>query len=185
MTQRWNDLLFAHWPVPAAQIGALLPEGIEVDTFQGSAWLGVVPFWLDRIKCAACLHPRRAQLSRAESAHLRSRPHTGTAGVYFFSLDASNLLAVMARAFYHLPYHWAEMRLEQRSEREFSFYSRGFSSKPVIFKARYRGLGPTRRLAESRAGNARIFPHRALLPVYAQPRGPGRAGEHAPCSLAA
>ena len=40
MTQRWNDLLFAHWPVAAAAIGALLPEGLEVDTFQGSAWLG-------------------------------------------------------------------------------------------------------------------------------------------------
>ena len=50
MTQRWNDLLFAHWPVAAPQIAALLPEGLEADTFQGSAWLGVVPFWLDRIK---------------------------------------------------------------------------------------------------------------------------------------
>jgi hypothetical protein len=73
----------------------------------------------------------------------------GTPGVFFFSLDASNLLAVAAaHAFYHLPSHWAEMRLEQRSEREFSFYSRRrFSSKPVIFKARYRGLGPDRKLA--------------------------------------
>ena len=43
MTQRWNDLLFAHWPVPAQQISALLPEGLQADTFQGSAWLGVVP----------------------------------------------------------------------------------------------------------------------------------------------
>ncbi len=50
MTQRWNDLLFVHWPVPAAAIGELLPEGLDMDTFQGSAWLGVVPFWLDRIK---------------------------------------------------------------------------------------------------------------------------------------
>ena len=51
--------------------------------------------------------------------------YTGTPGIYFFSLDASNLLAVaVARTFYHLPYHWAEMRLEQRTEREFAFYSR-------------------------------------------------------------
>ena len=50
ITQRWNDLLFAHWPVPAESLAALLPEGLEPDTFQGSAWLGVVPFWLDRIK---------------------------------------------------------------------------------------------------------------------------------------
>ena len=49
MTQRWNDLLFAHWQMPAAQLGRLLPEGLQVDTFQGSAWLSVVPFWMDRI----------------------------------------------------------------------------------------------------------------------------------------
>jgi uncharacterized protein YqjF (DUF2071 family) len=50
MTQRWNDLLFAHWPVPAAQIGRLLPEGLAVDTFDGSAWVGIVPFWMDRVQ---------------------------------------------------------------------------------------------------------------------------------------
>jgi uncharacterized protein YqjF (DUF2071 family) len=85
--------------------------------------------------------------------------HTGTPGVYFFSLDASNLLAVaVARTLFHLPYHWADMRLEQRSEREFSFYSRRrFSKQPVIFKARYRGLGPTRKLAESGSGTLEYF----------------------------
>ena len=79
--------------------------------------------------------------------------------LYFFSLDASNLLAVaVARAFYHLPYHWAEMRLEQRSEREFSFYSRRrLSSKPVIFKARYRGLGPIGSWRKAAAGRSNIF----------------------------
>ncbi|HEU5458488.1 MAG TPA: DUF2071 domain-containing protein, partial [Terracidiphilus sp.] len=50
MTQRWNDLLFAHWRVPAAQVASLLPDGLQVDTYQGSAWLGVVPFSMDRIK---------------------------------------------------------------------------------------------------------------------------------------
>jgi hypothetical protein len=79
--------------------------------------------------------------------------------VYFLSLDASNLLAVgVARAFYHLPYYWAEMQVEQRTEREFEFYSRRhWSNPPVVFKARYRGLGPTRRLAESRSGSLEYF----------------------------
>jgi hypothetical protein len=64
----------------------------------------------------------------------------------------------IARTFYHLPYHWAEMRLEQRSEREFEFYSRRhWTQKPVIFKARYRGLGPTRKLAESQSGSLEYF----------------------------
>jgi len=86
-------------------------------------------------------------------------PRTGTPGVYFFSLDAGNLLAVAcARACFRLPYYWSEMRLEQRSEREFSFYSRRrLTTPPVLFKARYRGLGPTRRLAENRAGTLEYF----------------------------
>jgi hypothetical protein len=160
MTQRWNDLLFAHWPVSASQMGPLLPEGLQVDTFNGSAWLGVVPFWMDRIKVRG-IPPIPGARSFPElnlRTYVRDQ-HTGTPGVYFFSLDASNLLAVAAaRTFYHLPYHWAEMRLDERSEREFSFYSRRrLSSSPVVFKAHYRGLGPTRRLAESRSGSLEYF----------------------------
>jgi uncharacterized protein YqjF (DUF2071 family) len=159
-TQRWNDLLFAHWPVPAAAIAELLPEGVQVDTFQGSAWLGVVPFWIDRIKWRGW--PTTPGMCGYPDLSLRTyvrEEQTGAPGIYCLSLDASNLLAVMAgRAFYHLPYHWAEMRLEQRSEREFSFYSRRrFSHPPVLFSARYRGLGPTRKLAEIRAGTLEFF----------------------------
>jgi uncharacterized protein YqjF (DUF2071 family) len=134
MTQRWNDLLFAHWPVSSAMIAALLPEGLEPDQFQGSAWLGVVPFWLDRIKFRGI----------PALPGMRSFP---------------DLVAVaLAHTFFHLPYHWAEMRLEQRSEREFSFYSRRrLSDYPIIFKARYRGLGPTRKLAEGGVGTLEHF----------------------------
>ena len=112
---------------------------------------------------------------------------TGTPGVVCLSLDASNLLAVaVGRALYHLPYHWAEMQLEQRSEREFSFYSRRrFAGQPVVFKARYRGLGPSRRLAESRAGTLEYF----LMERYCLfSRNRGRAadpGQSAPRLLAA
>jgi hypothetical protein len=86
-------------------------------------------------------------------------PKSGTPGVYFLSLDAGNLLAVtFARALYSLPYFWAEMHIDQRSEREFSFYSRRrFANKTVIFKARYRGLGPTRKLADLRSGTLEYF----------------------------
>jgi len=110
-----------------------------------------------------------------------------TPGVYFFSLDGANLLAVMvARSFYHMPYYWAEMRIEAKSEKEFAFFSRRrFVSKPVIFKARYRGLGPTRKLAESRSGTIEYFSDRALLPVYAQHCGRTCARECAPRTVAA
>jgi uncharacterized protein len=160
MTQRWNDLLFAHWPVAATQVAALLPEGLQVDTYQGSAWLGVVPFWMDRIKLRGM--PSLPGGRSFPELNLRTyvrEPYSGVRGVYFLSLDARNLLAVgIARAFYHLPYCWAEMQLKQRSEREFDFYSRRYWTKqPVIFKARYRGLGPTRKLAESRSGSLEYF----------------------------
>jgi uncharacterized protein YqjF (DUF2071 family) len=160
MTQRWNDLLFAHWPVPANAVAALLPEGLEPDIFQGSAWLGVVPFWLDRIKVRGM--PTIPGMRNFPDLNVRTYVRdvqTHTPGMYFFSLDATNLLAVaLAHTFFHLPYHWAEMSLNQRSEREFSFFSRRrFTRQPTIFKARYRGLGPTRKLAEGRAGTLEYF----------------------------
>lgn len=160
LTQRWNDLLFAHWPIPIAQMAALLPEWLEPDPFQGSAWLGVVPFWLDRIKIRGV--PRILGARSFPDLNLRTYVRdqfTRTPGVYCFSLDASNLLAVTAaRLYYHLPYHWAEMHLDQRSEREFAFFSRRrLSGKPVVFSALYRGLGPSSKLAEHRSGTFESF----------------------------
>ena len=160
MTQRWNDLLFAHWRVPAAQVTALLPEGLHADTFDGSAWLGVVPFWMDRIRVRGL--PAVPGARSFPELNLRTYvrdPRTGTPGVYFFSLDGANLVAVLtARTFYNLPYYWAQMRIEEHANQGFTFYSRRrFAPEPVIFKARYRGLGPTRKLAENRAGPLEYF----------------------------
>lgn len=182
MTQRWNDLLFAHWPVAPSVLAPLLPEWLEVDTYQGSAWLGAVPFWLDRIKLRGV--PPIPGARRFPDLNLRTYVRdqfTGTAGFYCFSIDATNLLAVaVARAIYHLPYHWAEMRMEPRTEREFAFYSRRkFADRPVIFKARYRGLGPTHRSAEMRSGSfEHFFTERSC--VFSQNRAgqPIRASLH-------
>jgi uncharacterized protein len=160
MTQRWNDLLFAHWPIPPAKMEALLPDWLEADAFQGSAWLGAVPFWLDRIKIRGV--PAIPGLRNFPDLNLRTYVRdriTGTPGIYFFSVDSNNMLAMAAaRVVYHLPYFLAEMHLEQRSEREFAFYSRRrFARQQVIFKARYRGLGPSRRLVEIRSGSFEHF----------------------------
>jgi uncharacterized protein YqjF (DUF2071 family) len=160
MSQRWNDLLFAHWPVPAAAMAALLPDGLEADTFQGSAWLGIVPFWLDRIKVRGV--PSVPFARGIPDLNLRTYVRdedTGAQGVYCFSMDTGSLLAAAgARFLYHLPYYWAEMAIEKRSEREFAFFSRRrFSSRPAVFKARYRGLGPTRSSAGNRSGTLEYF----------------------------
>jgi len=160
MTQRWNDLLFAHWPLPAKALAPFIPEGLQLDTYHGSAWLGVVPFWVDRIKFHGL--PPIPGLGKCPSLNLRTYvrdPRNGAPGVYFLSLDVSSLLTVaLARALYRLPYHWADMYIDQRTEREFWFASRRrMSKRPVIFAARYRGLGPTRRLAESQPGSLEYF----------------------------
>lgn len=159
-SQRWNDLLLAHWPLPASSLAPLLPAGLQVDTFQGTAWLGVMPFWIDRIRVRGA--PPLPGAGGFPDLGLRTyvrEEQTGTRGVFCLSLDASNLLAVAAGcAFFHLPYHWAQMRMKQRTEREFSFYSRRrFTARPVVFRARYRGLGPTARLAENRPGTLEYF----------------------------
>ena len=160
MTQRWNDLLFAHWPMRIAEIEALLPEGLEADVFQGSAWIGVVPFWMDKVQVRGL--PPMPGARQFPELNLRTYvrdTRTGTPGVYFLSLDAGSLIAVMAaRSFLHLPYYWAQMSIKPRGEREFSFYSRRLlSGKPVHFAARYRGLGPTHKLAQTRPGTIEYF----------------------------
>ncbi len=119
MRQRWNDLLFAHWPVPAAMLATHLPAGLEVDTFDGSAWLGVIPFWMDQVQ----QRPRLLGVSATVSVptvqrfpelnlrtYVRSR-RTGKPGIFFFTLECGSPLAVLgARLLFHLPYHWASMQ---------------------------------------------------------------------------
>jgi uncharacterized protein YqjF (DUF2071 family) len=160
MSQRWNDLLFAHWPMPVGEIEALLPDDLEADTFHGSAWIGVVPFWMDKIRVRGL--PSIFGARRMPELNLRTYVRdrlTGTPGVYFLSLDAGSLLAVLAaRSWFHLPYYWAQMSVQPRGDREFSFYSRRLlSARPVRFSARYRGLGPTRKLVQSMPGTIECF----------------------------
>lgn len=185
MRQRWNDLLLAHWPVPAASLQPLVPEGLRVDCFQGSAWLGIVPFWIDRIKIRGLLPILEARSFPDLTLRTYVREErTGVPGIYFLSLDASSLLAVaVGRAFYHLPYHWAEMRLERRTEREFSFYGRRlFAPRPVVFRARYRGLGPTPKLAEICPGTLECFlMERSCMFSCNQAGQPVRANLHQIC----
>ena len=160
MMQRWNDLLFAHWPVPAAKLGSLLPSGLEADTFDGSAWVGVVPFAMDRVQFRGA--PRIPAAGRFPELNLRTyvrERNTNRAGVYFFALEASNPLAVIfAHTFFHLPYHWARMSIKQREDREFTYRSeRLLSTQPVRFRAHYRSLNQVRDSEQSQPGTIEHF----------------------------
>jgi uncharacterized protein YqjF (DUF2071 family) len=160
VTQRWNDLLFAHWRLPAATEATILPDGLQPDTFQGSAGIGALPLWMDRFNVRGM--PSIPGARSFPELHFRTYVHdqlTNSPGIYNLSVDIGNLLATATvRFIFRQPCNWAEMRLNQRTEREFSFYSRRmFVNHPVIFNARYRGLGPTRRLAEIRSGSLEYF----------------------------
>ncbi len=148
MAQRWNDLLFAHWPIPSGEMMRLLPAGLEVDTFDGYAWVGVVPFWMDLVRTRAvgerCVtFPGTGTFCELNlRTYVRSRI-TGLRGVYFFSLDAASALAVSgARMLFHLPYFFASMRRQIESDGTVEYRSsRLLTGRSVRFKARYRGLG--------------------------------------------
>ncbi len=116
MAQRWHDLLFAHWRVPEVLLRPLLPAGLDLDTFDGSAWLGVVPFRMSGIRPRA-LPPLPALSAFAELNVRTYVTLNGKSGVWFFSLDATNPLAVrFARRAFHLPYMDAEMACEADGE---------------------------------------------------------------------
>jgi len=112
MFQRWHDLLFAHWPIEPGLMRALVPEALELDLFEGRAWIAVVPFRMSAIRLRG--FPALPGTSAFEELNVRTYVQaSGRRGVYFFSLDATNRLAVeVARRWFRLPYFHARMRLE-------------------------------------------------------------------------
>lgn len=115
MRQRWGGLLFLHWPISPALIADRLPPGLHVDVFDGTAWLGVVPFFMERVRPVGI--PPVPRLSWFMELNVRTYVHDdhGNPGVWFFSLDCNQPLAVeIARRAFHLPYEHAVMRSERR-----------------------------------------------------------------------
>lgn len=110
MRQRWSDLLFLHWAVDPAMIAERIPAGLHVDTFDDKAWVGVVPFFMERIRPVGL--PPAPWLSWFMELNVRTYVHDGqgNAGVWFFSLDCNQPVAVeIARRAFHLPYQHAAM----------------------------------------------------------------------------
>jgi hypothetical protein len=114
--QSWRDLLFAHWPVPAAALRARVPARLTVQEFDGTAWIGVVPFRMAGVMRRPL--PDLPGISAFPELNVRTYVELdGKPGVWFFSLDATNPLAVWAaRRFFHLPYYRARMSLLESSD---------------------------------------------------------------------
>ena len=121
MTQAWNELLFAHWPLAPETLRPLLPATLALDTYEDEAWLGVVPFHMTNTRPR--LTPPVPGLSAFPELNVRTYvTHGGKPGVWFFSLDAANRVAVaLARSLFHLPYYRARMS-RRRAENETIHY---------------------------------------------------------------
>ncbi len=116
MRQSWHDLLFLHWDLPPEVVRPLLPEGLELDLYEGRAWVGLIPFTISGTR--ASFAPAVPGVSDFHEVNVRTYVHRGgkDPGVWFFSLDATSLLAVAgARAVYRLPYYDARIRFDRGS----------------------------------------------------------------------
>ena len=144
MHQRWTNLLFAHWPVPPERLRDLLPPSLTLDTFEGQAWVGVIPFYMSNVRPRYV--PPLPWVSAFCELNVRTYVRVGDrTGVWFFSLDASNPLAVRAaRAAVHLPYYDASMRMDIARDGFVHYRSdRTHRGAPAArFIATYRPEGP-------------------------------------------
>jgi uncharacterized protein YqjF (DUF2071 family) len=139
MGQSWLDLLFAHWPLPEAVLRPHVPAGVPIDTFDGTAWIGVTPFEI----VGAHLHGLSPLPGLSRFPELNLRTYTtigGRPGIWFFSLDAASRAAVMAaRLTYRLPYRHASMAISRSGER-IAYRSRA-RAVPATFVATYEPVG--------------------------------------------
>ena len=142
MTQSWNDLLFAHWPVDKELLRSIVPPGFPLDLHDGQAWLSIIPFHMTNVS------PRGLPALPCVSAfpELNVRTYVtvdGKPGIYFFSLDAGNPVAVgTARTLFHLPYFTATMSVEQRDGWIHYKSHRSRSESRGALECRYRPTGP-------------------------------------------
>jgi uncharacterized protein len=111
MTQTWNHVLFAHWPISLESIRDKIPDQLEIDMYNQNAWIGILPFYLNHLRLRNL--PPIPLSSAFPELNVRTYvTYKGIPGIYFFSLDADHQLAVLsARTFFHLPYYYAKMEI--------------------------------------------------------------------------
>ena len=157
MHQAWGKLLFMHWRIREESLRPLIPERLQIDTFDGSAWIAVTPFTMWDIRAFPPYLPPVPGLSSMHELNVRTYVHLdGVPGVWFFSLDANGSVAVVtARTFFHLPYFNAEMNLEESGKTIVYSSSRTERDAPTAeFDATWK-IGET--LAYSHPGSLEFF----------------------------
>jgi uncharacterized protein YqjF (DUF2071 family) len=151
LKQTWNDLLFAHWPVPRDDIRAAVPSFLQLDLFANEAWLSVTPFNVTDFTPRGI--PPLPVISAFSEINVRTYvTYDGIPGVYFFSLDANSAMAVAgASTLFHLPYYLADIRADRRTG---VFSSRRRRGSRVEFDVQYSAAGP---LFQPKPGSLEYF----------------------------
>jgi uncharacterized protein YqjF (DUF2071 family) len=153
LSMQWHDLLFMHWPVPAEGLRPAIPPSLEIDTFEGCAWVGIVPFVMRGVRPRYL--PAVPGLSHFPELNVRTYVYArgagsreaGKPGVWFFSLDAHQSVAVrLARLAFRLPYFDARMAAATDAQGTVRYVGRRThaGAPPADFRARYRPTGPPR-----------------------------------------
>jgi uncharacterized protein YqjF (DUF2071 family) len=142
MVQRWHHLLFAHWRCPIADLRPLIPDALEIETFDGSPWVGVIPFYMSGVRMR--LTPPVPTANAFEELNVRTYVTLdGRPGIWFFSLDCASSLAVLgARVGVYLPYYRASMAMVRDGDLT-TFQSQRWSmvGAPASFAAVYQPVG--------------------------------------------
>lgn len=175
LAMSWHELLFMHWPVPADALRPLIPSALDLDTFDGGAWLGVVPFRMSGVRPRFL--PGVPWLSGFPELNLRTYVTAGgKPGIWFFSLDAHNPVAVrLARATFKLPYYDARMSCRVSGEEvRYASVRTHRGAPPAEFRGRYRPTGET---FGSRPGTLEHFLTERYCLYSADNRGRVRRGD--------
>jgi uncharacterized protein YqjF (DUF2071 family) len=143
MGQRWRELLFAHWPLDPEVLHPMIPPGLTLDTWEGQAWIAVVPFRMRDVAPRFC--PSVPWLSAFPELNVRTYVrYQDKPGVWFFSLEAANPLAVrIARQLFHLPYMDARMACIREGDAvRYRSHRTHAGEPPADLRMRYRPTGP-------------------------------------------
>lgn len=142
MAQSWHDLLFAHWPITYETLRPTLPSGLELDTYDGAAWVGVVPFRMSGVRPRGLV--AAPWLSAFPELNVRTYVTLGNKpGVFFYALDAANPVAVqIARRWFRLPYFNARMSMRRDGDQIVYASERTHTgAAPAVFRATYQPTG--------------------------------------------
>jgi len=147
--QSWCDLLFAHWPIPSAELRTYVPKSLKIQEFDGTSWVGIVPFRMEGVMRRPL--PDLPWISSFPELNVRLYvEYENKPGVWFLSLDATNSLAVWAaRRYFHLPYYNAQISIEKYGH-SYYYDSQRKGGKAVDFKGKYE---PNSKPYEAEAGS--------------------------------